>query len=80
MKLFLFAILSVLSACTDAEMAQRAAIGRKGAIQCYSGILKIYDGHASGKILSEKGSDGWYFAEDGTHDLIRVSGSCLIRN
>lgn len=71
---------STLTACTDAKMKQLTAIGSPGEIVCYSGDREIYRGKSTGKIASEQGSDGWYFQEAGTNALIRVSGSCVIRN
>lgn len=70
----------LLVGCTPAEMAQYKAIGKAGHIVCYSGGEKIYEGYSEGKIQTEKKSDGWYFMEKQTGDLIRLSGDCLIRN
>ena len=76
----LLIVLLGLSACSDAERTQLMAVGSSGHITCYSGTLKIYEGDATGKIATESHSDGWFFKEKVTGDLIRVSGSCLIRN
>ena len=82
MKRILIATIAVLilSACTDAEMKQFATLGSPGEIVCYSGALEIYRGKSTGKIATEQGSDGWFFQEEGTGKLIRVSGACVIRN
>jgi hypothetical protein len=69
-----------ISGCTDAKMAQFTSLGRPGHIKCYSGAQAIYEGDSTGKISTEQGSDGWFFQEKGTNDLIRVSGACVIRN
>ncbi len=72
---------ALLSACSfDANLAQITALGHSASITCYSGGKVIYSGQSSGKISSESGSDGWYFLESGTGNLIRVSGQCVIRN
>lgn len=71
---------AVISGCTNAQMSQYKALGSRGKIVCYSGGVKIYEGTSSGKILTEEGSDGWYFEEDGTGKLIRTNSDCLIEN
>lgn len=73
-------IISGLLSCTNASIAQFKALGSAGQIKCYSGGKLIYDGESTGKIGSEQQSDGWYFEEKGTGNLIRVSGDCIIRN
>jgi hypothetical protein len=74
------ATVMALTACTDAKMKQFTTIGSPGEIVCYSGTLEIYRGKSTGKIATEQGSDGWFFQEEGTGKLIRVSGACVIRN
>lgn len=78
-RLFLVSIL-FLFGCTDAEMAQIASVGDAGLIKCYSGGVLIYEGLSTGKISTEKQSDGWFFKDSKTKKLIRVSGDCLIEN
>ena len=70
----------ILAGCTDAEMAALGALGDSGTIICYSGGQVIYDGKSTGKILTETNSDGWLFRDAATHQLVRVSGDCVIRN
>ena len=72
--------LMAISGCSDASRAQFSTIGSPGDITCYSGGKVFYTGRSTGKIKSESGSDGWYFQEQGSGSLIRVSGDCLIRN
>jgi hypothetical protein len=72
--------LLLLLACTDAQIARNRALGDPGHITCYSGGQVIYDGDATGKILTEEQSDGWYFMDAKTDRLVRVSGDCVIRN
>lgn len=69
--------LSVLTSCTDAKIE---TYGSTGNITCYSGGKVIYTGVSTGKIGTEEGSDGWYFMEQGTDSLVRVSGDCVIKN
>lgn len=47
---------------------------------CYSGGQVIYKGRSSGKIQTEKGSDGWFFQDDSSGKLVRLSGDCVIVN
>lgn len=70
----------IMMGCTNAEMSRFDAIGNPGEIDCYSGGYRIYHGKSTGVIHTEEGSDGWYFQEDSTKNLIRVSGDCVIRN
>ena len=77
---FIAVICLFMVGCTDAEYKQYSTIGNVGTITCWSGGVMIYTGKSSGKIASENGSDGWFFEDSQTHELIRVSGDCLIRN
>lgn len=70
----------MVAGCSDATRAKITAIGSPGEITCYSGGQVIYHGKSTGKIQTESGSDGWFFLEEGTGKLIRVSGSCVIKN
>ena len=80
MRIILVACMFVLTACTNAQTKQWTTLGNPGEIVCYSGGKEIYRGKSTGKISSERGSDGWFFEEDSTRKLIRVSGACIIRN
>jgi len=77
-----FAVITCMFAagCVNADLAQYGALGSSGHVTCYSGGKIIYDGDSDGKIMSENGSDGWYFMEKSTGRLVRVSGDCLIKN
>lgn len=77
---YLTITLLLLVGCTDAEKAQLAAIGSGGTIECYSGGHLVYEGVATGKISTEQNSDGWYFKEARTGDLIRTNADCVVRN
>ena len=73
-------LILVLGGCSDASWSQISSIGSPGKVICYSGGKVIYEGTSTGKIATEQGSDGWFFKEVGSGNLIRVSGDCLIRN
>jgi hypothetical protein len=80
LKPLMFAMILSMFGCSNANLAQFAAWGNPGHIVCYSGGKVIYEGDSTGKISTESQSDGWYFQEKGTNQLIRVSGACVIRN
>lgn len=70
----------LLNGCTEAERGKVASFGRDGHVKCYSGGQVIFEANSSGKINSERDTDGWYFVEKETGELYRVSGDCIIRN
>lgn len=72
--------LSSVMGCTDAQVSQWTTLGDPATVTCYSGGKLIYHGKSTGKVASEKQSDGWLFKEAGSDAQIRVSGDCVIRN
>ena len=80
MKKLLLLVSVLMAGCTNAKWAQVTSIGSPAEIICYSGGVVFYHGWSTGKVSTEQGSDGWYFQEQGTGRLIRVSGACVIRN
>jgi hypothetical protein len=76
----LFVMFSMKYGWTDAERKQVLVTGSSAKVVCYSGDREIYNGASTGKVQTEQGSDGWFFEDKITHELIRVSGACLIRN
>lgn len=79
-KILLISVALLALSCTDADRAQYSALGDRATIQCFSGGIQIYTGTSTGKIKTENKSDGWYFEEEGSGKLIRISGDCIIRN
>lgn len=86
MKGIIFAVviafaLIVLSGCSDAARSKlfNRLTGEEASVKCYSGDLLIYDGVSTGKISTEQSSDGYYFREKSSGDLVEVSGNCVIR-
>ncbi|NDB85215.1 MAG: hypothetical protein EB127_21310 [Alphaproteobacteria bacterium] len=78
-KLILLAILLLIviflfTGCTNAERAKMFALGSKHKITLYSGGIAV----TSGVIQNEERSDGYYFMDDDSHRLIRVSGNIVI--
>lgn len=80
LAVFLFVAFSMKYGWTDASRKQVLTIGSPAKVICYSGGKEIYNGNSTGKVQTESGSDGWYFEDKVTHELIRVSGDCVIRN
>lgn len=75
------AILSLLPllflGCTDATQARYGAYGDPAWVECYSGDRLVYSGFSSGKVISEQGSDGYFFQDKKTGKAIEVSGTCV---
>ena len=71
-------LLVFLVGCTDAKFAKFTNMGNQAQIECFSGGKQIYEGHSTGKVISEESSDGYFFKEKGTGKLKEVSGNCVI--
>ena len=78
MKRAIVFVAALAASCTDAEYSQLSALGEPANLTCYSGTAVIYKGRSTGKLSSEGHSDGWFFTEQGTNHLIRVSGACVV--
>lgn len=78
MKFIAFALAVFLTSCTDAAFDKLAAYGDPGKVTCYSGGVIIYEGSSTGAINNEESSDGWYFRDAKTKDLVRVTGDCIV--
>ena len=74
-----FLITLSLSGCSRASLAQLSNTGEDGIITCYSGGKVIYQGESTGKVQNEDKSDGYYFEEKGTDDMIETNSQCIIR-
>lgn len=64
--------------CTDAQMGKIGALGGSADVTCYSGGEVIYKGVSTGKVISEKNSDGYFFVDANTKRTMEVSGNCVI--
>jgi len=73
-------VIVTLASCTDARFAQITSIGSAAHIRCYSGSLLIYEGDSTGKVATERNSDGWFFKDAKSGKLMRISGSCVVEN
>lgn len=74
---FSFLVLLTMG-CTDANRSEMFSVGSSFRVTCYSGGKVIWDGNSTGKVLPEAQSDGWYFEDAKTTNLVRVSGDCVI--
>ncbi len=72
------ALLLPLSGCSDAFVGKINSYGKRARITCYSGGNKIFEAVSSGKVKSEKSSDGYYFKPVGQSTSVEVSGDCII--
>jgi hypothetical protein len=54
-------------------------IDKSAEVICYSGGKEIYSGRSTGKVYSEKQSDGWFFKDKASGRLMEVSGDCIFR-
>ena len=82
-KIILLSILLILAlylttGCTNADRAKWASLGGNHKITLYSGGVAVRVWHSSGYIQNEEHSDGFYFKDDASGKLIRVSGQIVI--
>lgn len=69
---------SILPSCTDAARSKIGGYGDEFKVEMYSGGQKVREWTSSGKVLSEQGSDGYYFNDKDSGKLIEVSGDVVI--
>ena len=79
MKASIIVAMMFLVGCTDGQLGKITALGQTSHVECYSGTLKIYDGHSTGIVEPSKTGAGWFFKEQGSGDFIRVNGNCIVR-
>jgi len=77
-KTILLVSLMLLTGCTSADRAKFGSLGSKHKITLYSGGTAVRTWYSSGVIQNEEHSDGYYFMDDTTHRLVRVSGQIVI--
>lgn len=76
----LIAVLGILTmaGCIDADMEQFKSYGSAHSVQLYSGGELVREWTSTGKVMSEKNSDGYYFKDSATGELVRVTGDLVI--
>ena len=72
------AVTLAICSCTDASRAKITGYGGEYKVEMYSGGQKVREWTASGKVISEQGSDGYYFNDKVTGKLIEVAGDIVI--
>lgn len=78
MKYLAMVLLLTVIGCSDGSISKLTSYGESRSIKCYSAEKLIYSGTSTGKIQSEKSSDGYYFREKESGRLMEVSGNCVI--
>lgn len=76
--LFIVFVGLVLMSCTDATVSQVTSYGDKHKIELYSGGKMVRSWVSTGKVKSESNSDGYYFRDNETDKLVRVTGDLVI--
>lgn len=64
--------------CTDATFSKWRNLNSSAKITCISGGKVVLDTESTGKVQSEKNSDGYYFVEKSTNDSLEVSCETII--
>ena len=75
----LMLMLLATTSCTDANIAKLGGYGDEFKVQMINcdGTIS-HEWISSGKVQSEKGSDGYYFNDKSTKKLIEVTGRLII--
>lgn len=73
----LVAIATLMSSCTDAELGKLGGYGETYTVKVL-GPDTVITYHSTGKVISEKGSDGYYFTSKETGKLVEVSGTVIV--
>lgn len=78
-KIMLAMILCIgMTGCMDATLSQYGAIGSPHKIVLWSGGKEAKIWYSTGKVLTEKETDGWFFTDRATGKLVRLSGTVSI--
>lgn len=81
--IYAFALIGALTlmvsmvSCTDAEKSKLGGYGDTFTVKVL-GPDTIITYHSTGKVISEKESDGYYFTNRETGKLVEVSGNVII--
>lgn len=71
-------LIAILVGCTDAGIGKFESLGEPHKITLYSGGKEIRTWVSTGYPSSEESSDGFYFKDIETNDLVRVAGDVVI--
>lgn len=78
-KILLISIVLIIFSCSDAKRAKISGFYDEFKIEminCDGTVAREWI--STGKVLSEEGSDGYYFEDKDTGDLIEVTGTIII--
>ena len=75
---FIFITSILFTGCTDAEYALQTSYGNKFKITLYSGGQIVREWTSTGKVFSEEASDGYFFVDEDTNQLVRVTGDLVV--
>lgn len=65
---------------TSSGRAQLGAWGKPARVTLYNGGKAVAQWDSVGKVQAEKDSDGWFFEDAKTGNLIRLSGSVVVES
>ena len=71
-------LLLTTTGCTDADRAALNAYGDEHVVELYSGGQKVREWQSTGKVFSEENSDGFYFKDSDSGQLVRVTGNVVV--
>jgi hypothetical protein len=74
----LFVTAALFVSCTSAERSKITGYGGNFKVEMYSGGQKVREWISNGKVLSEQASDGYYFTDSQTGNLIEIAGDVVI--
>lgn len=74
----LLSALGLMSGCSEAEVGKYAALGSEHHITLYSGGIVVRTWVSTGKVETERNSDGYYFIDKATRKLVRVTGDLVV--
>jgi len=78
LSIFTLGVFAALYGCSDAGKAKMFGYGNKFKVEVIS-CGKVFRTYTStGKVLSEKDSDGYYFKDEATGRLVEVAGEVII--
>lgn len=73
------ALLFISLSCTDARRSKFGGFGDEFLIEvisCDGSVSRTYE--STGKVLSERNSDGYYFEDKETGKLVEITGRIII--
>jgi hypothetical protein len=77
-RLVMMTLVLALVGCTNASVAQFKAYGNYHVVRQYSGGVLIGEWRLKGKVEAETDSDGWFFMDAATGQLVRISGDIQV--